>query len=107
MLRTVCSANADPEVTSSARADLVKKLGSKTALGEYVKALTSRCVGRAGDDTECYTVFLRFVLPKCWKCAFKCNRCILTRMNAYQDAQREHDEASDGSDGTFVQLAYS
>lgn len=41
-MRTVCSAKADPSEAADARTELVKKLGSKTALGEYVKTLTAR-----------------------------------------------------------------
>lgn len=55
LLRTVCSANADPSEVTVARTELVKKLGSKTALGEYVKTLTARsaCDGSCMLASSC------------------------------------------------------
>ncbi|CAM9264954.1 unnamed protein product, partial [Choristocarpus tenellus] len=43
LLREVCSVEGNPALTASCRGELVKKLGSKTLLGEYVRTLARRC----------------------------------------------------------------
>jgi hypothetical protein len=42
-LRAVCDAGAGSVEAGAARDDLIKRVGSKSALGEYLATLTRRC----------------------------------------------------------------
>eukprot|EP00903_Cladosiphon_okamuranus_P009357 g8923.t1 len=57
LLRVVCSPEAPHSVIAEARAELLKKVGTCTGLGAYLKTLTSRCsvlaVGVAGFQELC------------------------------------------------------
>ncbi|CAM9525786.1 unnamed protein product, partial [Scytosiphon promiscuus] len=57
LLRTVCSLQAPHSVIAEARCELLKKVGTNTSLGTYLKSLCGRCsvlaMGTAGFQEVC------------------------------------------------------